>query len=64
MSCQIVFIPEAKEDYQRLDNSIKKIVNKKIDNLAENPMLGLPLGNKDNINLTGFYKVYVAKKSQ
>ncbi|MCL2845702.1 MAG: type II toxin-antitoxin system RelE/ParE family toxin [Chitinivibrionia bacterium] len=63
MSCQIFFIPEAQEDYNGLDGSIKKMVNKKIDNLAENPMLGLPLGNKDNANLTGFYKIYVAKKS-
>jgi len=63
MTCKISFIPEAQDDYDELDNSVKKIVNKKIDNLAENPLLGLPLGNKDNVNLTGFYKIYVAKKS-
>lgn len=63
MSCKIFFIPEAQNDYEDLDNSVKKIVNKKIDNLAENPLLGLPLGNKDNVNLTGFYKIYVVKKT-
>jgi mRNA interferase RelE/StbE len=51
MNYKIYFIPAAKKDYDDLDNSIKKMVNKKIDNLSENPMLGLPLGNKDNINL-------------
>ena len=63
MTCKISFIPEAQDDYDDLDNSVKRIVNKKIDNLAENPFLGLPLGNKDNVNLTGFYKIYVMKKS-
>jgi len=63
MSYKIFFIPEAQKDYDSLDGSIKKAVNKKIDNLAENPLLGLPLGNKDNTNLTGFYKIYVAKKA-
>jgi len=63
MSYEIFFIPEAQNDYDSLDGSIKKAVNKKIDNLAENPLLGLPLGNKDNTNLTGFYKIYVAKKA-
>ena len=63
MICKISFIPEAQDDYDDLDNSVKRVVNKKIDNLAENPFLGLPLGNKDNINLTGFYKIYVMKKS-
>ena len=58
----IKFIPEAEEDYKALDGSIKKQVNEKIDDLSDDPYLGEKLGNKNNIDLTGFYKIYVAKK--
>ena len=63
MSYQIELIPEAKIDYNKLDGSIKKLVNKKLNKLSEKPLLGEQLGNKHNIDLTGFYKLYVAKKS-
>ena len=63
MNFDIQFIPEAVKDYKLLDGSIKKVVNEKIEKLKENPFLGEPLGNKNNIDLTGFYKIYVAKKS-
>ncbi len=63
MSYKVILIPEAQTDYKKLDGSIKKLVNKKIDELAEKPFLGEQLGNKLNINLTGFFKIYVAKKS-
>jgi len=59
----IQFIPEAAQDYKQLDGRIKKLVNKKIDKLKENPFLGEALGNKNNIDLTGYYKIYVAKKT-
>jgi len=59
---QIKFIPEAEKDYKSLDGSIKKLVNEKIDKLKENPYLGEELGNKNNIDLTGYYKIYVCKK--
>jgi mRNA interferase RelE/StbE len=58
----IQFIPEAIKDYRLLDGSIKKLVNEKIDNLKDDPYIGEELGNKNNINLTGYYKIYVAKK--
>jgi len=58
----IKFIPEAEKDYKSLDGSIKKLVNEKIDNLKDKPYLGEELGNKNNIDLTGFYKIYAAKK--
>jgi mRNA interferase RelE/StbE len=62
MSFEIRFIPEAAEDYTALDGSIKKQINEKIDKLKENPFLGEALGNKNNIDLAGYYKMYVAKK--
>ena len=59
----IQFIPEAAKDYKSLDAYLRKLVNEKIDKLKEDPFLGEALGNKNNIDLTGFYKIYVAKKS-
>jgi mRNA interferase RelE/StbE len=63
MNFEIQFIPEAAKDYKALDGSIKEMVNEKIDRLKENPFLGEALGNRNNLDLTGYYKIYVAKKS-
>lgn len=62
-SVEIQFIPEAAEDYKKLDGSVKKPVNKEIEKLKANPFAGDELGNKDNVNLTGFYKLYACNKS-
>ncbi len=62
MAYKIELIAEAEEDFSSLDKSIQKQVSKKIDALPNNPYLGEPLGNKYGIDLTGFYKLYVAKK--
>jgi mRNA interferase RelE/StbE len=62
MNHQIEFIVEASEDYRNLDGSVKKKVEKKLDDLSNNPFLGEHLGNKFNIDLTGFYKAYVDNK--
>lgn len=59
---QIQFIPEAVNDYKELDGSIKKLVNKKMEEIEVNPFLGEKLGHKFNINLTGFLKTYVDSK--
>ena len=58
----IKFIPEAVKDYKSLDGSIKKLVNEKMEKLEENPYLGEALGNRYNIDLTGYFKIYVYKK--
>jgi len=58
----IKFIPEAAKEYKSLDGSIKKLVDEKMEELEKNPYLGEPLGNKNNIDLTGYYKIYVYKK--
>jgi mRNA interferase RelE/StbE len=62
MAYKIEFLPDAAKDFDRLGGSLRKQSAKKIDALAENPLLGDPLGNKLGIDLTGFYKLYFAKK--
>jgi mRNA interferase RelE/StbE len=59
----IEFIPEAANDYKKLDGSVKKKVNKKLEELSKNPSIGEHLGNKFNVNLTGFYKIYIDNKN-
>jgi mRNA interferase RelE/StbE len=54
--------PEAVRDFDALDGSIQKAVAKIIDALSENPLLGKPLGNKLGMDLTGFFKLYAARK--
>ena len=63
MSFKIELITKSLKDYKKLDWSIKKVIKKKIDELSEKPFLGEELGHKHNIDLTGYYKIYVAKKS-
>jgi len=62
MEYKIKFIPDAANDYKELDGSVRKDVDKKLELLNENPFLGERLGNKYNIDLTGFYKIYVHSK--
>ncbi|MGP1454771.1 MAG: type II toxin-antitoxin system RelE family toxin [Treponema sp.] len=59
----VKLIPEAQADYKKLDGSVKKDVNKKIDKLQKNPFAGVELGNKNNVDLTSFYKLYACNKS-
>jgi len=63
MVSKIEFHPAAAKEFDALDGSLKKEVASKIDALAENPFLGKHLGVRANVNLTGFYKLYVAKKT-
>ena len=60
---KIQLIPEAAEEYNNLDGSIRVEVDKKFEKLDKNPFLGYPLGNKANMDLTGFYKLYAYGKA-
>ena len=62
MPFSIEFLPEAADEYTKLDGSVRKDVNKKLAELAENPFLGERLGHKFNIDLTGFLKIYAHGK--
>ncbi len=50
------------DDFKRLGHSLSIKVFKKIQQIAQNPNIDKELGNKANLNLTGFYKVYVDNK--
>ena len=54
--------PKVEDDLKELDNALQIQVCKKLKQIQISPQLGLPLGNKNNMNLSGFRKVYVDKK--
>lgn len=54
--------PKVEDDLKELDNALQIQVFKKLKQIQNSPELGLPLGNKNNMNLSGFKKIYVAKK--
>ncbi len=59
---RIEFHREVDKDFKELGNSIALLVFKKLNQLAKNPTIGEDLGNKANINLVGYKKVYVNNK--
>jgi len=56
------FHPEAKEELKKLNNSIQILFTKKLKQILTTPELGIKLGNKNNLKLTGFKKVYFNNK--
>ena len=59
---EIKYHPLIEKDLKQLNNSIRIEVFKKIKKIQHSPELGLELGNKKGLNLTGLKKMYVAKK--
>lgn len=59
---EIKYHPLVEADLKQLNNSIRLEVFKKLKKIQQTPEIGKPLGNKNNMNLTGLFKVYVAKK--
>ncbi|MDP3301990.1 MAG: type II toxin-antitoxin system RelE/ParE family toxin [Sulfuricurvum sp.] len=58
----VVHHPLVEKDLEELSHSLRILVFKKIQQIQESPQIGLPLGNKNNMNLSGLKKVYVDKK--
>ena len=52
------FHPEAKKELKKLNNAIQILFTKKLKRIINSPEIGLDLGNKNNLNLSGFKKVY------
>lgn len=67
MEWKVEYLNEAIKDLKLLDHSQKLQVLKAIDKVSQNPLpnfeggYGKPLGNKFNINLTGYYKIKLLK---
>ena len=59
---KVELIPEAWDDFNSLDGSVKKRVLKQLVKLEQNPKYWLPLGNKAGINLDGYFKLYADRK--
>ena len=59
---KVELIPEAADDFNSLDGSVRKRVLKQLVKLEQNPKYGEPLGNKAGINLDGYFKLYVDRK--
>ena len=63
MSWSVEFLEEAKKDLKRLDRGVQTQVIKGILKVARNPVsihdggYGKPLGNKNNTDLTGLFKI-------
>lgn len=63
MSWEIEYLPQAAEDFDRLDGSQKKLVIKALTKVAQNPLpdyeggYGKPLENTENVKLSGLLKI-------
>lgn len=63
MRYSVTLTADAADDFRRLDGSLKQPVAKLLKKLETSPLLGEHLGNKAGLNLTGYYKLYAAKKA-
>ncbi len=63
MRYSVVLTVSAAEDFRHLDGSLKEPVAKQLEKLETSPRLGEYLGNRAGLDLTGYYKLYAAKKS-
>jgi mRNA interferase RelE/StbE len=59
----VVVTAAAAEDFRQLDGSLKEPVARQLRKLETAPQLGEHLGNRAGLDLTGYYKLYAAKKS-
>ena len=51
--------PKIEDDLKELDRVLQIQVFKKLKQIQNSPEIGFPLGNKNNMNLSGFRKVYL-----
>jgi len=59
---EMQFHPLVEDDLKKLNNSVRIEVFKKLKKIQESPELGVLLGHKNNMNLSGLRKAYVSKK--
>ena len=63
MPYSVVLTDAAADDFRQLDGSLKGPVAKQLKKLETAPRLGEHLGNRAGLDLTGYYKLYAAKKA-
>jgi len=59
----VILTDAAVADFRNLDGSLKEPVAKQLRKLETAPRLGEHLGNLAGLDLTGYYKLYAAKKT-
>ena len=63
MTWNLIFLPEADDDFNSLDRRQQVVVDTAIKRVLQNPLpqseggYGKPLGHKGGRNLTGFFKI-------
>jgi mRNA interferase RelE/StbE len=58
----VTLTADAADDFRHLDGSQRISVAKQLRKLETAPLLGEHLGNRAGLDLTGYYKLYAAKK--
>ena len=63
MKWTVKYLPDAVKDFKKLSGDRQVMVAKAIEKVRENPLptseggYGKPLGNKNNTDLTGLFKI-------
>ena len=63
MAYEIEYTEFAAQDLDELDGSVCRLALRQIEKVAEKPELGEPLGKVGGMDLTGYRKLYFARKS-
>ena len=58
----IKYHPEALRELIELDGQAKALAKGKLKQISSNPYIGVALGNKHGIDLSGFFKTYFFRK--
>ena len=56
------FHPEAQKELKKLNKSVQMFFTKALKKILTRPELGIDLGNKNNIDLSGLKKMYFDNK--
>jgi len=56
------FHKDAQKDLEGLNGSVRKLFSKKLKQILNDPKIGIDLGNKANMDLSGYKKVYFDNK--
>jgi mRNA interferase RelE/StbE len=62
MTYNLTWKPEAEQEFEQLDHSVKNHAFAQFKKLSKSPQLGLPLGKKTELDLTGYRKLYFFQK--